>query len=140
MYAAATASCPTLRPHRWQPTRFPHSWDSPGMNTGVGCHFLLHCMKVESESEIAQSCPTPRNSIDCSPPGFSVHGILQARVLEWVAIAFSTLKGLTLSKLTRRFNLRQEIQYIRMIYMNVVLKARRNFGDDLNETTQPPCR
>ena len=76
-------------PHRRQPTRLPCLWDSPGKNTGVGCHFLLQCMKVKSESEAAQSCPTPSNPMDCSPPGSSVHGILQARVLEWVAIVFS---------------------------------------------------
>ena len=64
-------------------------WDSPGKNTGVGCHFLLQCMKVKSESEVAQLCPTPSDPMDCSLPGPSVHGIFQARVLEWVAIAFS---------------------------------------------------
>ena len=79
----------SVRPHRWQPTRFPHPWDSPGKNTGVGCHFLLQCMKVKSESEVAQSCPTLSDSMDCSPPASSVHGIFQARVLEWVAISFS---------------------------------------------------
>ena len=67
----------------------PRPWDSPGKNTGVGCHFLLQCMKVKSESEVTQSCPTPRDPMDCSPPGSSVHGIFQARVLEWGAIAFS---------------------------------------------------
>ena len=67
----------------------PRPWDSPGKNTGVGCHFLLQCMKVKSESEIAQLCPTHSDSMDCSPPGSSTHGILQARVLEWVAIVFS---------------------------------------------------
>ena len=67
----------------------PLSWDSPGKNTGVGCHFLLQCMKMKSESEIAQSCPTPSDLMDCSPPGSSVHGIFQARVLEGGAIAFS---------------------------------------------------
>ena len=82
-------SCPTLRPHRRQPTRLLHPWDSPGKNTGVGCHFLLQCMKVKSESEVAQSCSTLRDPMDCSLPGSSVHGILQARVLEWGAIAFS---------------------------------------------------
>ena len=66
-----------------------HPWDSPGKNTGVGCHFLLQCMKVKSESEVAQSCLTPSDPMDCSLPGPSVHGIFQARVLEWVAIAFS---------------------------------------------------
>ena len=79
----------SVRPQRRQPTRIPHPWDSPGKNTGVGCHFLLQCMKVKSESEVAQSCLTPSNPMDCSPPGPSIHGIFQARVLEWVAIAFS---------------------------------------------------
>ena len=68
----------------------PHPWDSPGKNTGVGCHFLLQCMKVKSESEVSQSCPTLHNPRDCSPRGSSVHGIFQARVLEWGAIAFSS--------------------------------------------------
>ena len=79
----------SVRPHRRQPTRLRRPWDSPGKNTGVGCHFLLQCMKVKSESEVAQSCPTVRDPMDCSPPGSSVHGIFQARVLEWGAIAFS---------------------------------------------------
>ena len=59
---------------------YPRPWDSPGKNTGVGCHFLLQCMKVKSESEVAQSCPTLCDPMDCSLPGFSVHGIFQARV------------------------------------------------------------
>ena len=77
--------------HRWQPTRLPHPWDSPGKNTGVGCHFLLQCIKVKSESELAESCPTLHDPRDCSLPGSSVHGIFQARVLEWGAISFSTV-------------------------------------------------
>ena len=76
-------------PQRRQPTRLPRPWDSPGKNMGVGCHFFLQCTKVESESEVAQSCPTLRDPMDCSLPGSSIHGIFQARVLEWVAIAFS---------------------------------------------------
>ena len=79
----------SVRPHRRQPTRLPHPWDSPGKNTGVGCHFLLQCMKGKSESEVAQSCPTLSDPMDCGLPGSSVHGIFQARVLEWGAIAFS---------------------------------------------------
>ena len=79
----------SVRPHRRQPTRLPHPWDSPGKNTGVGCHFLLQCMKVKSESDLTQSCPTLSNPMDCSLPGSSVHGIFQARVLEWGAIIFS---------------------------------------------------
>ena len=71
------------QPHRWQPTRLPCPWDSLGKNTGVGCHFLLQCMKVKSESEVAQSCSTPSDPMDYSPPGSFVHGIFQARVLEW---------------------------------------------------------
>ena len=79
----------SVRPHRRPPTRLPRPWDSPGKNTGVGCHFLLQCMKVKSESEVAQSCPTLSDLMDCSLPDSSIHGIFQARVLEWGAIAFS---------------------------------------------------
>ena len=86
-----------VRPHRRQPTRLPRPWDSPGKNTGVGCHFLLHGVTVKSESEVAQSHLTLRNPMDCSLPGSSVHGIFQARVLKWLAIAFSVYK-LNLSK------------------------------------------
>ena len=75
----------SVRPHRWQPTRLLCPWDSPGKNTGVGCHFLLQCRKVKSESEVAQLCPTLRDPMDCSLPGSSIHGIFQARVLEWGA-------------------------------------------------------
>ena len=75
----------SVRSHRWQPTRLPRPWDSPSKNTGVGCHFLLQCMKVESESEVAQLCLTPSDPMDCSLPGSSIHGIFQARVLEWGA-------------------------------------------------------
>ena len=81
----------SVQPHRRQPTRIPRPWDSAGKNTGVGCHFLLQCMKVKSESEVAQSWPTLCDPMDCSPPGSFVHGIFQARVLEWGAIAFSFL-------------------------------------------------
>ena len=81
----------SVRPHRRQPARLCHPWDSPGRNTGVGCHFLLQCMKVKSESEVAKSCPTLSDPMDCSLPGSSVHGVFQARVLEWGAIAFSVL-------------------------------------------------
>ena len=76
--------------HRWQPTRLPRPWDPPGKNTGVGCHFLLQCMKVKSASKVTQSCPTLSDPVDWSPPGSSIHGIFQARVLEWGAIAFSS--------------------------------------------------
>ena len=78
----------SVQPHRWQPTRRPHLWDSPGKNTGVGCHFLLQCMQVKSESEVTS------DPMDCSLPGSSVHGIFQAKVLEWGAIAFSVKRSL----------------------------------------------
>ena len=88
--AKSLQSCPTLcDPHRQQPTRLPRPWDSPGKNTGVGCHFLLQWMKVKSESEVTQSCLTLSDPMDCSLPGSPIHGIFQARVLEWSAIAFS---------------------------------------------------
>jgi len=77
-----------VRPHRRQPTKLPHPWESPGKNTGVGSHFLLQCMKVKSESEVARLYPTLSDPMDCSLPGSSVHGIFQARVLEWGAITF----------------------------------------------------
>ena len=83
----------SVRPQRWQPTRLPRPWDSPGKNTGVGCHFLLQCMKVKSKSEVVQSCLTLSDPTDCSLTGSSVHGIFQARVLEWGAIAFSDVDG-----------------------------------------------
>ena len=79
----------SVQPHRWQPTRLPRPWDSPGKDAGVGCHFLLQSMRVKSESEVAQSCMTYSDPMDYSLPGSSVHGIFQARVLEWGAIAFS---------------------------------------------------
>ena len=87
--AKSLQSCPTLPPHRQQPTRLPGPWDSPGKNTGVVSHVLLQCMKVKSESEVTQSCPTLCDPVGCRLPGSSVHGIYQAIVLEWIAISFS---------------------------------------------------
>ena len=78
----------SVRPHRRQPTRLLCPWDSPGKNTGVGCHFLLQCMKVKSEIEAAQSCSTLSDPMDWNLPGSSIRGIFQARVLEWGAITF----------------------------------------------------
>ena len=89
----------SVRPHRWQPTRLPRPWDSPGKNTGVGCRFLLQCMKVKSESEVAQLWPTLSDPTDCSLPGSSTQGIFQARVLEWGANLWNPLLGLYLEKI-----------------------------------------
>ena len=86
----------SVRPHRWQPTTLPCPWESPGKNTGVDFHFLLQCMKVKRESEVAQSCLTLRDPMDCGLPASSVHGIFQARVLESVAISFSEVTLYTL--------------------------------------------
>ena len=97
----------SVRLHRRQPTRLCRSWDSPGKNTGVGCHFLLQCMKVKNESEVAQSCLTLSDPIDCSLPGSSIHGIFQARVLEYKvffqAIWYISIKSSILSMLFRYF-------------------------------------
>ena len=79
----------SVRPHRWEPARLPRPWDSPSKNTEVGCHFLPQCIKVKSESEVTQLCLTLSDPMDCSLPGSSIHGIFQARVLEWVTSAFS---------------------------------------------------
>ena len=81
----------SARPHRQKPAMLPRPWDSPGKNTGVGCHFLLQCVKVKSEREVTQSCPTFSDPMDCSLPGSTVHGIFQARVLELGVIAFSPI-------------------------------------------------
>ena len=98
--AKSCQSCPTLcEPIDGSPPGSPRPWDSPGKNTGVGCHFLLQCMKVKSQSEVTQSCLTFRIPMDCSPPGFFVHGIFQARVLEWGAIAFSSKLYIDMIKL-----------------------------------------
>ena len=104
IYAAAAAKshqlCPTLCDPIDSSPPGSHPWDSPGKNAGVDCHFLLQCMKVKSEREVAQSCPTLRDPMDCNLPGCSVRGISQARVLEWVANAFSVhiCNGLLLSQ------------------------------------------
>ena len=99
--ATSLQSCPTLcNPHGLQPTRLLRPWDSPGKNTGVCCHFLLQCMRVKSEREVTQSCPTLSGPMDCSLPASSIHGSFQARVLEWGAIAFSARIHRTIQKIS----------------------------------------
>ena len=95
----------SVQPHRRQPTRLPRPWDSPGKNTGMGCHFLLQCMKVKSESEVSQLCLTLSDPMDCSLPASSTHGILQARILEWVASAFSEFLSRCINKKERKHEL-----------------------------------
>ena len=125
--AAATAkslqSSDSLQPHRRQPNRLLCPWDSLGKNTGVGCHFLLQCMKVKSESEVAQSCPTLCNPMDCSPPGSSVHGIFQARVLEWGAIEFRLSPVLTLTKKSVRYPVLELIAWWDIILSDKLIEA-----------------
>ena len=87
-------------PHRRQPTRLPRPWDSPGKNTGVGCHFLLQCRKVKSESEVAQSCPTLSHPMDCSLPGSSFHGIFQAKY--WSGVPLPSLIMYSAYKLNKQ--------------------------------------
>ena len=100
-----------VRPHRRQPARLRHPWDSPGKNTGVGCHFLLQCLKVKGESKVTQSCPTLCDPMDCSLPGSSIHGIFQARVLEWGAIAFSGRDWQDILKVMKEKNLHPRLPY-----------------------------
>ena len=123
----------SVRPHRRQPTRLLRPWDSPGKNTGVGCHFLLQCMKVKSESEVAQSCPTLGDPMDCSLPGFSVHGIFQARrvldafyihhihnsnyLLKWKIIHFVLMVLFMLS--VNNFISSQGFKFTKLSYFNL---------------------
>ena len=107
----------SVRPQRQQPTSLPCPWDSPGKNTGVGCHCLLQCMKVKSKSEVAQSCPTPSDPMDCSPPGSSIHGICQARVLEWVAIAFSRTHTYTHTMAYKTYVERRQLQISETVHL-----------------------
>ena len=122
--AAATAKTSvvsdSVRPQRRQPTRLPCPWDSPGKNTGVGCHFLLQCMKVKSESEVIQSCLTLRHPMDCSSPDSSIHGVLQARVLEWGAIAFSPI--VLFSSISLHWSLRKAFLSLLAILWNSAFK------------------
>ena len=113
----------SVRPQRWQPTRLPCPWDSPGKNTGMGCHFLLQCVKVKSEREVVQSCPTLSDPTDYSLPGSSVHGIFQARVLEWGAIALVRAKNSSQEKeeqSRRKKQLTNSCFFTQRKYMEVV--------------------
>ena len=133
----------SVRPHRWQPTRLHRPWDSPGKNTGVGCHFLLQCMKVKSESEVAQSCLTLRDPMDCSPPGSSVHETFQARVLEWGAIAFSEVRTSTEKKKLRirterlrYWNDQKQVYKITLIYLRKDRQRNKSMrGEQVNLKT-----
>ena len=124
-----------MRPHRWQPTRLHSPWDSPGKNTGVGCHFLLQCMKVKSESEVAQSCPTLHDPMDCSPPGSSLHGIFQARVLEWVDRLLSVKYFLLKQSLLQQHNSKASILQCSAFFMVQLSHPYVTIGKTIASTT-----
>ena len=125
----------SVRPHRQQPTRLPRPWDFPGKNTGVGCHFLLQWMKVKSESEVTQSCLTPSNPMDCSLPGSSVHGIFQARRLEWVAIAVSDISLYYLLKFLQVLLLNTALNFLlKLVSKYSQLINRQAFWNSLTKT------
>ena len=121
----------SVQPHRRQPTRLPHPWDSPGKNTGVGCHFLLQCMKVKNESEVTQSCLTVRDPMDCSLPGSSIHGILQARVLEWGAIAFSISNQSILKEISPECSLEGLMLKLKLQYFGHLMQRTDSFEKTL---------
>ena len=113
--AKSLLSCPTVRPYRRRPTRLPHPWDSPGKNTGVGCHFLLQCMKVKSESEVAQLCLTLSDPMDCSLPGPPSMGFSRQEYWSKVPLP-SPLLNITVSKMPKRFSF--------------ILKKKKNLSSD----------
>jgi len=121
--AKSLQSCPTLcDPIDGSPPGSPRPWDSPGKNTGVGCHFLLQCMKVKSGSEVAQSCPTLSDPMDCGPPGSSVRGIFQARVLDWGVIA----RGLQNGRTSLENNLVVSLKYINTLKSTSTLQLNKS--------------
>ena len=122
----------SVRPHRWQPTRLPCPWDSPGKNAGVGCHFLLQCMKVKSESEVAQSCPTLSNPMDCSLPGSSVHGF--SRQEYWSGVPLPFLKNYLsdninlFCKINHNPIITDNSPYLRMMFnFHLMINFKRNY-------------
>ena len=115
----------SMRSHRRQPTRLLCPWDSPGKNTGVGCHFLLQCMKVKSETEVSQSCPTLSDPMDCSLSGSSIHWIFQTRVLEWVAIAFSNACKVHIFKTSYGKNICESAKICYSFFMVKTVAAKR---------------
>ena len=126
----------SVRPHRQQPTRLSHPWDSPGENSGVGCHFHPQCMKVKSESEVAQSCPTLSDTMDCSPPDSSIQGIFQARVLEWVVIAFSVTTARTWKqpRYPSAYKWIGKLCYIHTMEYYLAIKKRHLSSNEVDET------
>ena len=128
----------SVQPHRQQPTRLPHPWDSPGKNTGVGCHFLLQCMKVESESEVAQSCLTLSDPMNCSLPGSSIHGIFWATVLEWDAIAFSQNGSQVYCK--KQNKTKQDVQLIEHLQSTGKFWSKTDLFSTMFQWVQEPLR
>ena len=124
----------SLRLQRRQPIKLPRAWDSPGKNTGVGCHFLLQCIKVKSESEVAQSCLTPSNPMDCSPSGSSVHGIFQARVLELQILKYKFLCGHVFINLEYILKLRSALLGHKVILCSTIEELLDSFPSGNTQT------
>ena len=141
----------SVRPQRRQPTRLPCPWDSPGKYTGVGCHFLLQCMKMKSESEVAQSCPILSNPMDCSLPGSSIHGIFQARVLEWsmhfinsgidISLPFLLMKWVLLSEAIykmmskgKHFSFKKLLKFYVLLLVKWAGKLQADITDEIDTT------
>ena len=135
----------SVRLHRQKPNRLPHPWDSPGKNTGVGCHFLLQYMKVKSESEVTQSSLTLSDPMDCSLPGSSVHGIFQARVLEWGATAFKVSLCIAnynhFSDTIRDCVTKSFLKFnkTKAVFLTIYLKARETKGKLVENTILTSC-
>ena len=112
----------SVRPLRQQPTRLPRPWDSPGKNTGVGCHFLLQCMKVKSESEVSQSCPTLSDPMDCSLPGSPFMEF--SRQEYWSGVPLPSPNGILLS----------HKKLIKLCHCNNIDRPRRNMLNEISQT------
>ena len=123
----------SVRPHRWQPTRLPHPWDSPGKNSGVGCHFLLQCRKVKSESEVAQSCPTLSDPMDCSLLGSSVHGF--SRQEYWSGMLLPSAH-IPLIHLTMKFNFYCDETELRKLHAPLTGSPGKNTGMGCHDLLQ----
>ena len=117
----------SVQPNRWQPTRLLCPWDSPGKNTGVGCHFFLQRIEVKSESEVAESCPTLSDPMGWSLPGSSIHGIFQARVLEWEKYIAFSMTNLDSVLKSRNITLPTKVCSVKATVFPVIMYARESW-------------
>ena len=118
----------SVRPHRWQPIRIPRSWASPGKNTVAGCHFFFQCMTVKSESEVAQSCPTLSDPMDCSLP--APPSMAFSRQEYWSGLPLPSLLLLTISHQNITTNVtRQKCYLLSTCYKPSLQKSDLNTFD-----------